>query len=277
MGPLRVHPDNPRYFADGAGRARLLAGSHTWNNLTEIRTVGEAYSPVDLGRYLDLLAAHGHNFIRLWTWETALWNDGRSAAGPVPWLRAGPGTARDGQPKFDLRRFDPDYFRRLRERVAAARARGIYVSVMLFEGWGMQHGSGAWTGHPFNAANNVSGIDGDVDGDGNGLEIYTLLDPAVTERQEAYVGEVIETVGGFDNVLYEICNENHGESTAWQYHMIRLIRDIEAGRPLQHPVGMTFQFKGGTNAELLAAPPTGSRRARRAATRTTRRWWTAAR
>ncbi len=29
QGPLRVHPDNPRYFADASGRALLLAGSHT--------------------------------------------------------------------------------------------------------------------------------------------------------------------------------------------------------------------------------------------------------
>jgi hypothetical protein len=31
-GPLRVHPENPRYFADATGQARLLVGSHTWNN-----------------------------------------------------------------------------------------------------------------------------------------------------------------------------------------------------------------------------------------------------
>jgi hypothetical protein len=29
-GPLRVHEDNPRYFADDSGKAILLAGSHTW-------------------------------------------------------------------------------------------------------------------------------------------------------------------------------------------------------------------------------------------------------
>ena len=34
-GPLRVHPQNPRYFADGNGRAIFLTGAHTWANLQD--------------------------------------------------------------------------------------------------------------------------------------------------------------------------------------------------------------------------------------------------
>ena len=29
-GPLRVCKENPRYFADGSGRAIYLTGSHNW-------------------------------------------------------------------------------------------------------------------------------------------------------------------------------------------------------------------------------------------------------
>ena len=29
QSPLRVHPENPRYFADSFGKAILLTGSHT--------------------------------------------------------------------------------------------------------------------------------------------------------------------------------------------------------------------------------------------------------
>ena len=39
---------------------------------------------------------------------------------PQPWPRTGPGTANDGQPKFDLSSFDPAFFGRLRERIIAA-------------------------------------------------------------------------------------------------------------------------------------------------------------
>jgi hypothetical protein len=34
-GPLRVHPTNPRYFTDDTGRALILTGSHTWQNLQD--------------------------------------------------------------------------------------------------------------------------------------------------------------------------------------------------------------------------------------------------
>ena len=34
-GPLRVHAQNPRYFADGNGKAVYLTGSHTWANRQE--------------------------------------------------------------------------------------------------------------------------------------------------------------------------------------------------------------------------------------------------
>jgi hypothetical protein len=173
---------------------------------------------------------------------------------PHPWQRTGPGKALDGKPKFNLQQFDPDYFQRLRQRVMAAGERGIYVSVMLFEGWAMQHMNDAWQHHPFHPQNNISGLDGDANGDGKGLEIHTLANPQVLAVQEAYVRKVIETVNDLDNVLYEISNENHPASTEWQYHIIRFIHKSEQRLPKQHPVGMTFQYRGGSNRTLLESP-----------------------
>ncbi|MBM4037166.1 MAG: hypothetical protein FJ290_01515 [Planctomycetes bacterium] len=262
-GPLKVHPRNPRYFADGAGKAILLVGSHTWNNLLDM---GATDPPprFDFEAYLDWMAKLNHNFIRLWAWELVSWDTrGGSAqwsvpkrcfAAPQPWLRTGPGKALDDKPKFDLARFNPEYFERLRSRVEAAGKRGIYVSIMLFEGWCMQFISDAWANHPFNPANNVNGINGDPNGDGKGLEVHELAVKAVTAVQEAYVRKVIDTVNDLDNVLYEISNENHPPSTEWQYHMIRFIKDYEKAKPKQHPVGMTFQYKGGSNKALFDSP-----------------------
>jgi hypothetical protein len=125
---------------------------------------------------------------------------------------------------------------------------------MLFEGWAMQFSAGAWEGHPFHPQNNTNGIDGDQNRDGKGLEIHTLSNPAVTALQEAYVRKVIDTVNDLDNVLYEISNENHPPSTEWQYHMIRYIKNYEKNKPKQHPVGMTFQYRGGKNKTLFESP-----------------------
>jgi hypothetical protein len=254
---LRVHPGNRRYFTDGSGKAVYLTGSHTWASLVDI---GPSDPPprFDFGGYLDFLDRHHHNFIRLWTWEPVTWNtrqnrrDAIHTAAPQPFARTGPGNALDGKPKFDLTRYDGPYFDRLRTRLLAAGERGIYVSVMLFEGWAMQFSDGAWAGHPFHPANNVNGID--ADGNGMGLEFHTLAHPKVTALQEAYVRKVIDTVGDLDNVLYEISNENHPPSTAWQYHWIDSIHAYERNKPKRHPVGMTFQYKGGSNRALFDGP-----------------------
>jgi hypothetical protein len=258
-GPLRVHPANPRYFADARGRVVYLTGSHTWPNLVD-QGLTDPPVPFSFDGYLDFLTGHGHNFIRLWTWESSVCDvdEGgrrmRYHATPHPWPRTGPGMALDGKPRFDLSRFNPEYFERLRTRVAEAGRRGIYTSIMLFEGWAMQHAIGAYQGHPFHPENNIQQVKGDLNDDGKGLEIHTLKNPATRALQERYVRHVIERVNDLDNVLFEISNENHPESTEWQYHFLRFIKAEEERLGRVHPVGMTFQYKGGSNRTLFESP-----------------------
>jgi hypothetical protein len=257
-GPLRVHPANPRYFTDGSGRAILLTGSHTWGNLQDYQYASLPSPPaLDFSAYLDFLEQHHHNCFRLWVWESAYNPNAKQGTiryGPMPYQRPGPATALDDAPRFDLAGFNPAYFDRLRARVLAARDRGIYAAVMLFNGFSIEGkgnvGGDPWQGHPFNPRNNVNGIDG-----GGSKTLHTLANAAVTAYQEAYVRKVIDTVNDLDNVLYEITNEDTGSpaNTAWQYHLIRFIKAYETTKPSQHPVGMTATWPGGNDA-LLASP-----------------------
>jgi hypothetical protein len=100
----------------------------------------------------------------------------------------------------------------------------------------------------------VNGIDGDLNGDGEGTEVQTLKIPAITALQEAYVRKIIDTLNDLDNVLYEVSNESHGDSEAWQYHMIAFMKGYEAKKPKQHPVGMTVEWPGSDNSELFDSP-----------------------
>lgn len=274
-GPLRILDANPRFFTDGSGKAVYLAGSHTWWNFQDnghrlIAAEGQDPPPVfDFDAYLDFLVAHHHNFFRLWRWEAPKWGDDQPAGAikycqPHPWVRSGPGMARDGKPKFDLTRYNPEYFDRMRARITAARDRGIYVSIMLFEGWELQR-TNAWSFHPFNGPNNVNGIDPEPDRAGElpaegahqaasagedieglktahfggkgyvgaGLTYNTLpsteIGKQVLALQEAYLRKVADTVADLDNVLYEVCNEAGPYSVDWQYHVIRYIKEYEAG------------------------------------------------
>jgi hypothetical protein len=272
-GPLRVHPANPRYFtdgtvtADGVPTAVFLVGSHTWNSLVDMGR-NDPPEPFDFTAYLDFLEERGHNFVRLWAWDSTSWDTRANGslgkdfvhhAAPLPWARTGPELALDGKPRFDLERFNPDYFTRLRERVSAAGQRGIYVSVMLFEGWGLMHGnrrkgtveSWAWRTHPFHPENNVNGVNADEDGDPLTGEVHHLGDQAVNDVQRAYIRKVVDTVNDLDNVLYEVINE--GGRQSWDWWVVQEIQSYEQTKPRRHPVGIT-----GHGAErlksMLASP-----------------------
>jgi hypothetical protein len=273
-GPLTVSEANPRYFTAAAGdaarQAVYLTGSHIWSNLHDGMGPGqgcaEAPERFDYDAYLDFLVDYGHNFIRLWRWEQfksqAAGGDFHLCMTPQPWPRTGPGTAKDGKPRFDLDRFDEAFFERLRDRVVAAGRRGIYVAVMLFDGWAL-HLSPApdqVEGHPFHAANNANGV-----GIGSILDYQVLpLDPRVQALQEAYIAKVVDTLHDLPNLLWEVANESSGggkvdpafaellglpataewgDSTAWQYWVIDTVKRHERERGHDpHPVGMTMQF-----------------------------------
>lgn len=273
-GPLAVSTRNPRYFTatsgDRAGRAVYLTGSHIWNNLHDGMGPGDE-GPAEPERfdydgYLRFLTERGHNFIRLWRWEQVR---SQAAAGnfhlnmtPQPWVRPGSELAKDGKPRFDLDRFDPVFFDRLRERVEKAADTGIYVGVMLFEGWALHLSPPPdhIEGHPFHALNNVNGISAESIDD---LQVLPL-DPRIEAIQGAYIREVVDTLHDLPNVLWEVANESSGDgsvtqeladflgmsepprwgdSTEWQYWVIDTVKRHEADRRYEpHPIGMTMQF-----------------------------------
>ncbi len=250
-GPLRKLDANPRYFTDGSGKVVYLTGSHTWANFaTDMGR--EKPVPLNYDAYLDFLVAHHHNFFRGWLWDVPHSSQGPNGGpfhwAPQPWLRTGPGLATDGQPRFDLTRFNQAYFDRIRSRVIAAGDRGIYVAIMLFQGYAWKHNRSDTDGFPYDGRNNINAVDC-----GPGFAAATLDHPAVTAVQEAYVRKMIDTVNDLDNVLYEIANEANTHSTAWQYHMIDFIHACQATKPRRHPVGMTAHMRGKTRLQELFA------------------------
>jgi hypothetical protein len=255
-GPLVVSSRNPRYFERPDGRMIAIGGSHTWENLIDQGPLAEGDPPVpfDFEDYIDYLESYGHNFTRMWVWENARFNPNTPDSanlifGPhLPYARTGPGAAQDGKPKFDLNRFDPEYFDRLRRRVERLNERGIYAEIMLFQGWSMgPYGNppfgNPWPAAIWNGANNVQGLHGDPNGDNDGREVFTMTSagdiPEIRAHQEAYVRHVIDLLNDLPNVLYEIGNEPQPESVTWQQHMVNVVNAYQATKPKRHPVGMT--------------------------------------
>ena len=208
---------------------------------------------------------HGYNYMKPHVWEHA-WhrsNEHDWYTQPTIYKRTGPGNALDGDPKFDLNQFNDEYFDRLRARVIKARQAGLYVGLPLFDRFSVHNGNtmrDQWLGNPFHAGNNINGIDGDPAKQGNGLDTETLIIPAITAYQEAYIKHVIDVLNDLDNVIWEVAQEPDGtysrngyDAFGWLDHMLEYIHSYEAAKPKQHPVLYSVFYPGGNNDVLFAS------------------------
>jgi len=198
--PLHAHPTNPRVVVF-RGRPTLLVGS------TE--HYGAVLNPdFDYRRYLDTVAAAGLNLIRLFTgayvekqgdfairFNTLAPASGRAL---VPWARSQTPGYRLGGNRFDLERWDPEYFTRLKAVIEEAAKRGIVAEVTLFSAY---YGGG-WELSPLHPDNNVNETPRLPK-----ERVQTRDNDGLLVRQEALVRKLVAELAPFDNVYYEIQNE----------------------------------------------------------------------
>jgi len=232
--PLSLHPDNPRYLLF-RGRPTVLI------------TSGEHYGAVlnldfDYVKYLDAIQAAGFNLTRTFsgTYREVPGSFGitDNPLGPkrfqAPWARSDSPGAWDGGNKFDLKRFDPAYFARLKDFMAQASRRGIVVEFVLFCPF---YDDKLWEANPMNAKNNVNGI-----GNCKREEVYTLKYKDMLAIHEAFVRRVVEELNEFDNLYYEICNEPYfgGVTLEWQERIAQVIAETEAALPHKHLIAQNI-------------------------------------
>jgi hypothetical protein len=200
--PIRLHPQNPHYFLWN-GKATALVGS------------GEHYGAVlnrdfDYKRYLQTIESDGMNYTRLFGGSYVevpaksfgiLRNDLGPAPGRLlaPWARSDVAGYAVGGNKFDLARWDTEYFSRLREFMAEAVRHGIVVELTLFSS---QYGDLQWNVSPLNSANNINHTDA-IDW----KKLNTLENGNILQHQEKYVRRLVHEVNEYPNVIFEIANE----------------------------------------------------------------------
>ena len=239
---LHVCAGNGRYFCKG-NKAVFLTGSHTWDTFQDL---GIPFNYMD---YINWVVGMNHNFIKLWIWETPHGTDWST----LPNLSISPVAYQEVNGKFDVTQLNPVFFERLKDRIQVAEDNGLYVALMLFQGFSAEHGPIAWGYHPFNDTNNINGISVERN------EVHTNLNPDVLTAQRLYIKAVIDLVNinGFDNVLYEVGNEIEYsvESDQWYNDMIDFIHNYELQTyGVKRPVGKTYQFDYGSNDYLFNSP-----------------------
>ncbi|UCG59171.1 MAG: polysaccharide lyase [Phycisphaerales bacterium] len=238
--PIQLHPDNPHYFL-WRGKPTILI------------TSGEHYGAVlnrafGCKKYLKALGSHGFNLTRTFSGAycepPGAFNIRDNTLAPAkgqlicPWARSSVPGYPNGGNKFDLSKWDPAYFKRLRDFVAEAGKQGVVVELVLFcpfyEDW-------MWKLSPMNATNNVNGI-----GQIGRTEAYTLKYPKLQAAQDEMVRRIVAELKDFDNLYYEICNEPYfgGVTMPWQHHIAEGIARAEAGFKNKHLIAQNIANKG---------------------------------
>jgi len=238
--PIKLHRDNPHYLL--------------WRDKAPILiTSGEHYGAVlngafDYKKYLATLESHGFNLTRTFSGAycepPGAFSIKRNTLAPdidkliCPWARSGTPGYPNGGNKFDLAKWDDNYFKRLRGFVAEADKRRVVVELVLFCPF---YEDSMWNLSPMNAANNVNGI-----GTMKRTEVYTLNDPKLLAVQDAMVRKIVAELKDFDNLYYEICNEPYfgGVTLEWQAHIARTIVDEEKKLGVGHLIAQNIANKG---------------------------------
>lgn len=243
---IAIHPENPKYFLFRGKPVFLLTATEHYGSVLN--------RPFNCRKYLDDLVDQHMSLTRTFL----LYRELPSAKNPAspckprpedyiaPWPRTGPGLALDGQPKFDLDAWNPEFFDRLHRFLDLASERGIVVELTLLSN---SYAPEIWALNPLRAENNLQGV-----GKIEWPEYISMKDPLVVARQLAHVRKIVQETARYDNVYYEICNEPGGdfpghvsaaEVDRWQAAIAKIVREEMARAGRQHLVFGTkaFTFK----------------------------------
>ena len=204
--PISLHPDNPHYFKYKGKPFIIVSSSEHY---------GAVINPdFDIIRYLDALQKDGMTYTRLFTGtyfeKTGSFGIQMNTLAPdtgkalLPWKRSNESGALFGGNKFDLDKWDENYFSRLKTFVFEAGKRGIIVEVTLFSSI-----YDNWETQVWNPENNIT-----IKEDIGKKNIQTLNNGIALKYQESVVRKIVQELNGADNVIYEIQNEPWADHTA---------------------------------------------------------------
>jgi hypothetical protein len=193
-GTVRLCPSNPRYLEYQGEPVILVTSAEHYGAVLNLN--------FDYRVYLETLEKEGFNYTRIFTGSYLepvenIFRIQRNTLAPLPGKFIAPWDTVGG--KYDLERFNPDYFERLKDFIATAAAHGIIVEVTLFSSI---YAENAWVLSPFHPENNVNDV-----GDIPFHRVNTLYNGGIRGYQEAFVRKVVRELNAFDNVFFEIQNE----------------------------------------------------------------------
>ena len=257
--PVKVCPANSHYFFYKNKPLVLITSDHHYGAVID--------KDFDFTRYLDYLADNGMNLTRIYPGGMFEPTDKYLKGNPLgprqgrqllPWAKsdqtgANPLLAEPGQPsnKFDLDKWNPDYFVRLKAFVKLARQKDIIVEIPFFNGMYAD----CWPLMPMYHDNNIQNA-GQYEAIDCGL--FTTNDNRnleVIKYQQAYIKKIAAELNEYDNIIFDICDEpslqglpdgnitilHDSMIVPWVNAMKEAFLQAEESLPKKHLLGQTVQ------------------------------------
>jgi hypothetical protein len=186
-GTVRLCTANPRYLEFKGEPVVLITSAEHYGAVMNL--------DFDYRLYLETLGSEGFNYTRIFTGTYVepvenIFGIKKNTLAPLPGRYLAPWVREEG--KYDLGRFNPGYFIRLKDFIKEASKQGIVVEVTLFSSI---YAESAWNLCPFNHANNLNGV-----GDIAFQRVNTLHNGGLRKYQEQFIRKVVSELNGFDNL-----------------------------------------------------------------------------
>jgi hypothetical protein len=229
--PIQLHPENPHYFVwRGKPTILITAGEHYGAALNR---------DFDYVRYLDELKKYNFNLTRVFAGTyrevQGSFNITGNTLAPAPDKFVCPWAAGNAEGKFELTKWNENYFTRVKDLLQKARDRGVVIELVLFC---TMYDDTLWNASPMNAHNNINGA-GNV---GRG-EVFSGKDKNLLGIQRNLARKFATDLNAFDNLYFEICNEPYergGLMREWNDAIVAAIVEAEAALPNKHLIVQGF-------------------------------------
>ena len=253
--PLRLHPENPHYFSWRGKPTVLITSAEHYGALINL--------DFDFPTYLRTLDAEKMNLTRVFTGAyvepAGAFNISSNTLAPragrfiAPWARSDQPGYPNGGNKFDLSKWNEEYFKRLHAFMREASKRGVVVEMTLFCPF---YEDSQWDLSPQNAKNNINGV-----GEVARTNVYTTdKNGGLLAIHDALVRKLVNELNEYDNLYYEICNEPYfgGVTMDWQHHIADVIVKAQRLLPNQHLISFFLKCCGWLFSTIFQYPGTCS-------------------
>ncbi|MFT3868696.1 MAG: DUF6298 domain-containing protein [Nibricoccus sp.] len=193
----------------------------------------------DLSELATRLAANGNTLVHVWP---GLWYDRRrdshltisqpdaDVCAPfyeTPWARSGQGTAADGLSKYDLTKFNPWYWNRLREFATECAHRDMILYHHFYNHHNFVEAAAHWAEFPWRSANCIqeTGFTEPPPFTNNGSRIgivadfYDISHPVRRELHRLFIWHGLDAFDGQPNVIHTLAFQFAGPLSFQQFFL----------------------------------------------------------